>query len=324
MPDHRFSGVIPANLLPFDSRAAIDEPAYRRHLSWLAGVDGVEALVVNGHAAEVSSLRRDERRRALGIAAEEVGDRVELIAGVLAEGTGEAEDLARDARAEGMAGVLAFPPSLLLWGGNARPAVARAHVDAIATAAQLPAVAFQYPPASGWGYTLETLLEVAALDGVVAVKEWSQDIVVFERHLRALHALDPPVGVLSSYSASLYATFVLGADGAISGMGSVVADLQAAMFRAVAAGDHKIAAGLNDALFPLAECFYRAPFLDAHNRMKEALVQLGRLEHAVVRPPLLPLRDAERRAVAAALASAGLTARGPRRPAWPDHDTEGS
>lgn len=322
---HTFSGVMPANLLPFDPSMEIDEPAYRRHLSWLAGIDGVDAIVVNGHAAEVSSLRRDERRRALAVAADEVGDRLRLVAGVYAEGTAEAQDLARDARDEGAAGVLVFPPALVLWGGNARPAVARAHVEAVAGAAGLPVVLFQYPPGSGWGYSLETLLDVAALEPVVAVKEWSQDIVAFERHLRALHALDPPVAVLSSYSASLYATFVLGADGAVSGMGSVVGDLQAAMFRAVAVGDHKVAGEINDVLFPLAECFYRPPFLDAHNRMKQALVELGRLEHAVVRPPLLPLEAGERARVAQAVTAARLTDLPGRTPsALPGPGTEGN
>lgn len=301
-----FAGVIPANILPFDEALAIDEAAYRRHLSWLANVDGVDTIVVNGHAAEVSSLRREERRRALGIAGEQVGGRVRLVAGIFAEGTGEAEDLARDARAEGASGVLVFPPSMLQWGGNTRPAVARAHVAAVAAAADLPVIVFQYPTAGDWGYTLETLLVVASLEPVVAVKDWSQDMVAFERTLRALHTLDPPTTVLSSFSASLYATLALGADGLISGMGSVVADLQSALFQAVAAGDHKIAREINDLLFPLAQCFYAPPFLDAHSRMKEALVQLDRLSRAVVRPPLLPLDDAERERVRVALTAAGL------------------
>ena len=60
-----FSGVIPANVLPFTPDYAIDVGNYRRHLTWLADVPGVTAITVNGHAAEVSSLTRDERRRAL-------------------------------------------------------------------------------------------------------------------------------------------------------------------------------------------------------------------------------------------------------------------
>ena len=47
-----FSGVIPANLLPFTPDYAIAEAEYRRHLTWLADVPGTTAITVNGHAAE--------------------------------------------------------------------------------------------------------------------------------------------------------------------------------------------------------------------------------------------------------------------------------
>src|SRR5213596_59997 len=66
----RFSGVMPASLLPFTADLAIDEPAFRKHLRWLADTRGVTGIVANGHAADVSSLSREERRRALAIARE--------------------------------------------------------------------------------------------------------------------------------------------------------------------------------------------------------------------------------------------------------------
>ena len=37
----RFHGCMPANLLPFTADLAVDEPAYRRHLRWLADAPGV-------------------------------------------------------------------------------------------------------------------------------------------------------------------------------------------------------------------------------------------------------------------------------------------
>jgi 4-hydroxy-tetrahydrodipicolinate synthase len=43
-----------------------------------------------------------------------------------------------------------------------------------------------------------------------------------------------------------------------------------------------------------------------HNRMKEALVLLGRLPRAVVRPPLVTGTDAEIAKIKAALTAAGL------------------
>ena len=104
----RFSGAIPANLLPFNEDLSFDEVNYRRHLSWLAAVYGVGAIVCNGHAGEVSSLDREERRRALALAADEVGDRVDLISGIYTDNTLEAAELAKDAKAEGASGI--FPP----------------------------------------------------------------------------------------------------------------------------------------------------------------------------------------------------------------------
>jgi 4-hydroxy-tetrahydrodipicolinate synthase len=298
----RFEGVMPANLLPFRADLSIDEAAYRRHLRWLADTRGVTGLVVNGHAAEVASLDRDERRQALAVALDEVAGRVPVVAGVYTDGTAEAVRLARDARAEGAAGVLLFPPTLFMWGAQAKPDMAIRHVSEVAAGADLPIIVFEYPPASGIGYAPETLARLCAIPQVAGVKDWSNDIVAFERNLRAIRATGRPVAVLSSFTMSLMASFLLGADGAISGMGSVVADLQADLFDACRKGDLEEARRINDRLDPLVRVFYAPPFVDMHNRMKEALVMLGRIPAAHVRPPLTPIPDSERRAIRTALA----------------------
>ena len=68
------------------------------------------------------------------------------------------------------------------------------------------------------------------------------------------------------------------------------------------------ARAINDRLDPLVRAFYAPPFVDMHNRMKEALVLLGRIGAAHVRPPLTPVPTAEREAIRRALASASLPA----------------
>jgi 4-hydroxy-tetrahydrodipicolinate synthase len=302
----RFSGIMPANLLPFTATLEIDEPAYRRHLRWLADTPGVTGIVVNGHAAEVSSLTREERRRALAIALDEVGDRCPLVAGVYCDGTKEAVELARDAKAGGAKGVLVFPPTLFMWGAQVKPDMVVRHFSEIAAGADLPLVVFQYPIASGIGYAPDTLARLTDIPQVAAVKEWSNDIVAFEASLRAIRATARPVAVLSAFTMSLMASFLLGADGAISGMGSVTADLQVELFEACAKGDVEHARGLNDRLAPLVQAFYAPPFVDMHNRMKEALVMLGRIPGAHVRPPLTAVSSAERDTIRLALGAAGL------------------
>jgi len=302
----RFRGVIPANLLPFRADLTIDEAAYRRHLSWLANTKGVTGITVNGHAAEVSSLSRDERRHALAIALDEVAGKVPLIAGIYTDGTQEAVELARDAKAGGAAGILVFPPTLFMWGAQVKPEMVLRHFTTIADAVDLPIVVFEYPPASGIGYSPETLAELAKLPSVAAVKDWSNDIVAFEQNLRAIRQTGRPVAVLSSFTMSLFATFVLGADGCISGMGSVAADLQAELFEAVQQGELVRARTINDRLDSLVRVFYAPPFVDMHNRMKEALALLGRIPAAHVRPPLTPVSDEERARIRLALKASGL------------------
>jgi 4-hydroxy-tetrahydrodipicolinate synthase len=302
----RFSGVMPANILPFTADLAIDETAYRNHLRWLADTRGVTGIVANGHAAEVASLSRDERRRALAVALDEVGAACPVVAGVYTDGTAEAVELARDARDSGAAGILVFPPTLFMWGAQQKPEMVIRHFSEIASAVDLPIVVFEYPPASGIGYAPETLAKLAEIPTVAGVKDWSNDIVAFERNLRAVRETGRPVAMLSSFTMSLMSTFLLGADGAISGMGSVTADLQAELFEACQKSDLDGARAINDRLDPLVRVFYAPPFVDMHNRMKEALVLLRRIPAAHVRPPLTPVSGDERDAIRRALVAARL------------------
>jgi len=302
----KFSGIMPANILPFTADLGIDERAYRLHLRWLADTRGVTGIVANGHAAEVSSLSREERKRTLAIALDEVGGQCQVVAGVYSDGTQEAVELARDARGLGARGVLVFPPTLFMWGAQLKPDMVIRHFSEIASGADLPIIVFEYPPASGIGYAPETLARLCEIPRVAAVKDWSNDIVAFERNLRALRSSGRPIAMLSSFTMSLMSSFLLGADGAISGMGSVTADLQAELFEACQKGDVEEARRINNRLDPLVRVFYAPPFVDMHNRMKEALVLLGRIPAAHVRPPLTPVSAAERAAIRGALTAAQI------------------
>jgi 4-hydroxy-tetrahydrodipicolinate synthase len=196
-----------------------------------------------------------------------------------------------------------------MWGAQLKPDMPLRHFSEIASKVDIPIIVFEYPPASGIGYFPETLAKLCAIPQVAGVKDWSNEIVAFERNLRALRATGRPVAMLSSFTMSLMATFLLGADGAISGMGSVTADLQAALFEACQKGDLEGARAVNERLAPLVSVFYAPPFVDMHNRMKEALVLLGRIPAAHVRPPLTPVGAGEREAIRRALIAADFELR---------------
>ena len=76
MPRHESfvpKGVIPAVLLPFTADLAIDETAFRAHLRDVTAAPGLSAITVNAHSTEAASCTRDEQKRVMAIAADEIG-----------------------------------------------------------------------------------------------------------------------------------------------------------------------------------------------------------------------------------------------------------
>jgi 4-hydroxy-tetrahydrodipicolinate synthase len=308
MPRHAHyvpHGVIPAVLLPFADDLAIDEKSFRAHLRDVAATDGISALTINAHSTEVASCTFDEQRRVLDITQDEVGGRLPIVNGIWADGSLEAARVARMAEEGGASALLVFPPAPFTL--QQSPAMAVEHFKRIAGASSLPIIVFQYPLATGQGYPRDTLLKmIEEVPTIRAIKDWAGNVPQHEMHIRELQGLARPVNVLTTHSAWLLSSLVLGCNGLLSGSGSVIADLQSVLFRAVKANDLAEARRLNDRIYPLACVFYAEPWADMHNRMKEALVLLGRLPRAVVRPPLVKLGRAEIDRIRSALIEAGM------------------
>src|SRR4029078_6320310 len=220
-------------------------------------------------------------------------------------GSLEAARIARQAEAGGASALLVFPPAPFTMGQSAQMALA--HFKNISDATALPMIVFQYPLATGQGYpaaTLERLFE--DVPTIRAIKDWTPQVPQHESQIRALQGRKRPINVLSTNSAWLLSSLVLGCNGLLSGSGSVIADRREKLYRAVKANDLAEARRLNDRIYPMARVFYADPFVDMHNRMKEALVLLGKLPRAVVRPPLVQIERAEIVRIRQALIEAGM------------------
>src|SRR6185437_5661617 len=250
-------------------------------------------------------------QRILDLTLDEIGDRLPVIGGVWADGSHHAARIARMASAAGASALLVLPSQVFSMGGQLRPEMAIAHFSMIADATGLPLIVFAYAERSTLSYPLDTLVRLAeAVPAIRAIKDWSNDAMLHERQIRTLQSLPRPVNVLTTHSAWLMSSLVLGCNGLLSGSGSVIPNLQAALWQAVQANDLQRARAINDRIYPLAQAFYAAPALDMHNRMKECLVMLGRMERAVVRPPLVQITAAERDRLREALRLAGVGADG--------------
>ena len=303
----QLEGVIPATLIAFDEDFQIDEKASREHIRECALTPRISAVTVNGHSSEIHACSFDEQKKILNFSLDEIGDIVPIINGVYADGSIEAAKIAKMSDTNGASALLCFPPQSMSIGGHLRPEMAVEHFSRIADATDLPLICFNYPSSGNLSYPFETLLELfEKVPTIKAIKDWSNEPMLHEKHIKTFQNLPNPVNVLTTHSSWLMSSLVMGAKGLLSGAGSVIASLQVDLFFSIKNKDLETAQKINEKIYPLVQAFYAPPFLDMHNRMKETLVLLGIMDKAVVRPPLMKLSEKEINSLRQAISLSGL------------------
>src|SRR6516225_5477746 len=289
------NGLIAAIVTPMRSDASIDEESLRRYVDWLAG-QGVRGLAVNVDTGEGPHLFPEERLRILRIVAEQAGGRVLVVAGLAASFTEQACRLAADTARAGADALLVFPISAY-QGEPLDPEIPASYHRAVAEASGLPLIAFQLQPAlGGVNFSAEAIERTMSIEGVVAIKEASFDAKRFVETARLVKSLPSAPTVLNGNDNFLLEAYLLGAEGALLGFGTLAAREQ----------DLPRAFELRDMLQPLCDAIFAPPVRDYRARIKHALTRLGVIDKAHVRPPLRPLSKDARDRVDTALKEAGL------------------
>jgi 4-hydroxy-tetrahydrodipicolinate synthase len=299
-------GIIPACIVTWDANGRFDEAAYRRYLQWLLP-QGPVALAINADTGEGPHLWPDERERVLRVAVDEAGD-VPVVAGLSAMFTEQAVDEAKRAEAAGAQGLLVFPIPAY-QGTPLDPAIPVAYHEAVARAVPLPLIAFQLQPALGGViFSEDTLRRIAAIDSVVALKEASFDARLYLQTRRMIERLDRRIDLLTGDDNFVYESFVLGAEGALIGFGTLATDLQVEMHRLATQERWSDARAIWERILPLEEVVYGVPVRNYRARTKVALRELGVIDSTLMRPPLSEVDETDRVAVREALDVAGLLA----------------
>jgi 4-hydroxy-tetrahydrodipicolinate synthase len=297
-------GIVPACVVTFDAGGRFDEVAYRRYLQWLLP-QGPVALAINADTGEGPHLWPDERERVLRVAVDEAGS-IPIVAGLSASFTAQAVEEAKRAEQAGAAGLLVFPIPAY-QGTPLDPALPVAYHEAIASGCGLPLIAFQLQPALGGViFSEETLRRIAAIESVVALKEASFDARLYLATRRMIERLDRPIDLLTGDDNFIYESFVMGAEGALIGFGTLATALQVEMYRLTCQGRWQEARSIWERILPLEEAVYAQPVRDYRARTKIALKQLGVIDSTEMRPPLLPASEAAADIIRAALTAADL------------------
>jgi 4-hydroxy-tetrahydrodipicolinate synthase len=301
-PDLR--GITVATVLPFNDDLAIDWDGYRRVLDYCACSDGIAAVFVNGHAGEGGSLTDEERHAVITRTRAHVGNKP-VLGGVIAHSTAEAIRQAKLAEDAGAACAVLFPPAPIGGGAVATPRAPVAFVSEVRAAIGIPVSIFQYPVASGFGYSTQTLAEIAKIDGVIAIKEGSDTIFAYDENRRAVKKANPQVAILPSNFNWFLPQLAAGGDGILSGLVSLAPHLFIELWQASLADDLKAMRAVNERMYPIVRAIYGpAPIIDMHTRMKVGLKTLGLIGNANPRPPLLPVLPALCDAIATTVADA--------------------
>ncbi|MBC9822702.1 dihydrodipicolinate synthase family protein [Terrabacter sp. MAHUQ-38] len=205
-------GVVVATTLPFmeDESApaglAVDYDRYAEHCNFLIE-NGCRGVGPNGSLGEYSSLTDEERRRVVQVAVEAVAGRGIVVAGVHGVGWHQAQHWTRLAAEDGADGVLLLPPTIYR-ASRAEVVEHYARVNEVG----LPIMAYNNPFDTKVDLTPDLVAEIAQLENVVAVKEFSGDI---RRVLAIKEVAD--IDVIAGADDLLFESLVAGAVGWFAG-----------------------------------------------------------------------------------------------------------
>jgi len=302
-------GIIVAPVMPFKPDESLDLKSFERHLRVLLEKPTISGVLVNGNASEVhalSSAERAETVRCAHAVARPLGKPV--LSGIPANTPREAGELIADAQKAGAEAFMIYPPQS--WGPGRPAGAAEAFVGRIARESQVPLVIFQFPLGRGeLCYDSATLGRLAAIPGVVAIKNSVGEVTRFERDLHAVRKSAPGVKMVTGSDEHVFHTIVAGAQGAILSLAAMCPDPIASMFSAIARNDVLSALAAHESVSLIAEkTFGSLPKAQRRVRIKAALKALGQIDHATVRLPLMNLADAEVAEMAAFMNQPALAA----------------
>jgi 4-hydroxy-tetrahydrodipicolinate synthase len=301
-----FAGVNPAPVTPFTPDGAVDHDAFTKLAQWLQGKENVKSLVCLGHAGEGTYLTQDEQVAVIRTLVEAVNDEIPIVAGITTEGDATAAEEAKRAVAAGAKAGLVYPSHGWLRFGY-QDGAPQERYRRIYEESGLPLILFQYPDATKATYSLDTQLDIAAQEGVVAMKNGVRNMRRWDTEIPVIRAENPDLTIMSCHDEYLLHT-AFDVDGFLVGYGGLAPEIINDLLQAGLAKDYAAARAVHDRMLPITKAVYhRGSHMEGTVALKLGLKARGVLEHATVRPPLVDLSLEAEQEIVDALKAADLT-----------------
>jgi 4-hydroxy-tetrahydrodipicolinate synthase len=287
-------------ITPLDDAGRVDEAALERHADDVldAGAAGLVAVATTG---EATALDDDERATVIAICARACAARD----AVLVVGAGTYNTQETIARHEALADVPGVRASLAVVPYYVRPSEAAivAHFQAVAARSPVPLIVYNIPYRTARGLGAAALLELAASDNVVGVKQAVGGIDADT--LQVLAGAPDTFSVLGGDDAFMFPLNVMGGAGAIAASANVSTERYAAMIEAGLAGQVADGRPLAEALLPLTLTLFAEP---SPAVIKAVLHAQGKIPTPNVRMPLADASPVAREQALAVLDALTVTA----------------
>lgn len=283
-----------ALVTPFTADGGIDAEGIARLVEYQID-NGIDFLVPCGTTGESVTLSLEEQSQVVRRVIEVGAGRVPILAGAGGNNTRHVIEVSRRMQELGADGVLSVTP---YYNKPTQEGLYR-HYAALAESISLPVILYNVPGRTSVNLLPDTVVRLAAIDGIVGIKEASGNIAQISELAAAM-----PDGfrLLSGDDANILPLIAVGGCGVISVTSNVAPAVLARFTRACLDGELATARQLLGKTLDLA----RACFVETNPiPVKAALAMMGLIDENY-RLPLVPLSDSLREPLRAALLATGV------------------
>ncbi len=287
-------GSIVAIVTPMHEDGSLDLPALKALLDWHIA-EGTDGVVIVGTTGESPTVNVDEHCELIKLAVDHVAGRIPVIAGTGGNSTTEAIELTAFAKKVGADASLQVVP----YYNRPTQEGMYQHFKRIAEAVDLPVILYNVPGRTVADMANDTIVRLAAVPGIVGVKDATGNI---GRGTELLRAVPKSFAVYSGDDPTAMALMFCGGHGNISVTANVAPRAMHELCVAAMEGRIADAIAINNQLIPLHNKLFVEP---NPVPVKWALAQMGRMKGGI-RLPLVPLGAGSHDIVRNALRESGV------------------
>ncbi|WP_197337144.1 4-hydroxy-tetrahydrodipicolinate synthase [Ralstonia solanacearum] len=290
----QISGSLVAIVTPMHEDGSLDFPSLRSLIDWHIA-EGTDGIVIVGTSGESPTVSVEEHRELIRVAVEQVNKRIPVIAGTGGNSTTEAVELTAYAKSVGADASLQVVP----YYNKPTQEGMYLHFLKVAESVDLPVILYNVPGRTVADMSVDTMLRLAQVPGVIGVKEATGNI---DRAAQLIKSAPASFNIYSGDDPTAIALMLLGGHGNISVTANVAPRAMHELCAAAMRGDVETARRIHMQLLSV----HKNLFVESNPiPVKWALQAMGKMAGGI-RLPLTPLAPQYHEVVRASLQDAGL------------------